>query len=873
MIAIMRRARATTLAALLTVPLAAPGGPPPLAAGVASASRTVLANGAEILVIPQPGVPLVAVVSVIRSGASSEGPGENGISHMLEHLLFNGTDARTQEQLYDDLDRRGIVNNAHTGVDEMTLFMLGPAGETAEMLAAESEMLFRSNFPEAKLAKERGIVLNEIAKDATQEATRFQEALDAILYAGTPCALPVTGTDASIRSLTRDAIVSYHRRHYRPDNLTVLVMGDVTPGDALARARAAFGGIAPAPEPPGGAPPACRPAAAAIGVLHSLKIPGGSRRIALAAEAPSPRDPRHPAASLLAAMIEPGLVDAANGRREGAPGKILDASVELAGSRGGALLEITATLDDALPYDAAMRALTGAVRERLTTPPDPDDLAHRKVADRVTLSLLEEKPHYFGLDRAPTIACCGWQAVVDGPAKIAAVTATDVAAVAASLADSGRWSLFEAGPDVTEGTRPALVPASAPASVRTVLPNGLTVLVRSGQESSVFAAALLTRARSAREPESRGGIADLLHRLAGHATASRSASRLESDLTRIGARVKVTDDPSIPYDDADTTSEFSFMRMETLDEFAPEAIPILAEMVRSPALDTDSIERMRGLQIERARQGAARPGERGRGLLLRALLGKDAPLGRSPFGTEESVKSITAADLDGFRRIYFTPSNLILSVATSLPPEAALDLVRGSFGAMEAGTSGAIAPPATTPAAPSRVEEKLGGAQAYVLEGVLLDPKPAEVPALAAAAAILSKRMGMEIREKKGLAYSLGAGAELFAGHLLFTVRVGTKPEQLDEALAAVDEQIRELATRPPTEDEIASAIRSEGVRILMRGLSRINKAFAAGLDELRAHSAVPAPWRELPTVTPADVAGAAKAYLATEKMTRVILR
>ncbi|HZE88075.1 MAG TPA: pitrilysin family protein, partial [Verrucomicrobiae bacterium] len=282
MTANLRRTRATTLASIAFALVAAPGGAPPLAAGIASAHRTVLANGAEILVIPQPGVPLVAVVSIVRSGASSEAQGENGISHMLEHLLFNGTEIRTQEQLYDDLDRRGIVNNAHTGLDEMTLFMLGPAAETAEMLGTESEMLFRSNFPEEKLEKERGIVLNEIAKDATQEATRFQEALDAALYAGTPCALPVTGTDAGIRALGRAAIVSYHRRHYRPDNLTVLVMGDVPAGDALERARAAFGGIAKAPETPAGDPPQCRPSAGAMGQLRSLRMAGGARRIALA---------------------------------------------------------------------------------------------------------------------------------------------------------------------------------------------------------------------------------------------------------------------------------------------------------------------------------------------------------------------------------------------------------------------------------------------------------------------------------------------------------------------------------------------------------------------------------------------------------------
>jgi predicted Zn-dependent peptidase len=277
--------------------------------------------------------------------------------------------------------------------------------------------------------------------------------------------------------------------------------------------------------------------------------------------------------------------------------------------------------------------------------------------------------------------------------------------------------------------------------------------------------------------------------------------------------VKVTDDPAIPYDDADTTPEYSFIRMETLDEFAPDALSILADMIREPALDSGSLDRMRGLEIARAGQAAARPGERARAMLLRGLLGSGSPLARSPFGSEATLRAITANDLESFRHRYFAPSNLILSIATALPPAGVLAEVKRTLGALETGEPSPISMPPAEPGPPAKVEEKTGAGQAYILEGAILKPAPEEVPRLAAAAAVLSKRMGMELREK-----------------------------------------------------------RTEGVRFLMRGLSRINRAFAAGLDELRATSTLPAPWRDLPSVTPKEVAAAAKAYLSPAAMSRVVL-
>ena len=859
------------------------------AAEISGARRTTLENGVVVVAVPRAGVPLAAAISVVRAGLSDETPDLNGVSHMLEHLLFNGTATRTQEQLYADLDNRGIVHNAQTGIDGTNLFMLGPRDALPAMLDMEADMLFRSSLPAEKLEKERGIVLNEIVRERTREAGRVDEAAAGILYAGTSCAMPILGTETTIRSMTREGIAAYHRARFTPANTTLVLMGDIDPAGALEAARATFGAVPARVD--AGAPPAapCIPASSTAGRVHTRRLDISSRHVVLLAAAPALGEPLHPAAALLAPILEVGLGEAAGRRLPAGSGRLLEASVSIASQRSGGVLEVRSELDPNLDYARAARALLQETAARLKAPVDPSVLQDRKVAERVRLALLEERPHFFAIDRTPLIACCGWQGVAESRARLASVTPLDLARVASAYADLASWSVLYAGPDAdgasttwpdapegSAATKEASLPAGAPIApveIRDLLANGLTLRLKCLPGSGVFGTQVTARERALNEPPGKAGIADLLHRLAGTATRSHDEAALDRALTRIGAALKVTDDPEIPYDDADTGPEFSFLRIETLDEFAEEALSLLAEMIREPTLDAAEVDRQRAVQSSRARQAAQRPSEVARGLLLSALLGPAHPLASPPFGTEDSLSTITPQDLAIFREAYFDPSNLILSVVTSLPPEEISPIVARTFGALEPAGRRAAAPPAPLkPLPPGSLRRPSGAQQAYILQGALLKPDPSEVPAVAAAAAVLSRRISFELREKRGLAYALGAGVEALGDRVLFTVRIGTKHDQVGDALAGIEEILSRMASSPPTAEEIARATRTEGVRILMRATSRANQAAAAGLEELRSGTPGALLWKDLTEPDARAVERAARKHLLARKLTAVVL-
>jgi len=197
-----------------------------LVAAPCAAHEQTLDNGLRVVLIPHHANPMVASAVVVGAGVVDEPQVGSGASHFLEHLLFDGTETRSQRQLYDDADRIGAYNNATTREDH-TLFTLLVAKEHAEAgLALQADMLFHSTIPAESFEKERKIVLEELARDRSDPSYDLETAFRAMAYAGTPIARPVLGTEASLASMTRAQVLAYYNARYVPANMTLVVMGD-----------------------------------------------------------------------------------------------------------------------------------------------------------------------------------------------------------------------------------------------------------------------------------------------------------------------------------------------------------------------------------------------------------------------------------------------------------------------------------------------------------------------------------------------------------------------------------------------------------------------------------------------------------------------
>ncbi|MBZ0267181.1 insulinase family protein [bacterium] len=244
-----RATRLIALAALASVPVLGSGPSGALAAPVRvdeNAWTERLPNGPTLLLIPQRSVPMFSCTVLVPAGSALENERTSGAAHYLEHLLFNGTTTRTREEIYALTDRLGAYNNASTQRERTVFQLLLPSEQWREGLELQSDMILHSVLPESMFEKEKGILLEELAKDLsdpTYEAGRFTSRA---LWGDSSRGLPVLGTEESIRNMDPAAVAAYYHEHYRPNGLTILLMGDFDVAEARDAVVQLYGSSAPA---------------------------------------------------------------------------------------------------------------------------------------------------------------------------------------------------------------------------------------------------------------------------------------------------------------------------------------------------------------------------------------------------------------------------------------------------------------------------------------------------------------------------------------------------------------------------------------------------------------------------------------------------
>ena len=178
-----------------------------------------LENGLEVILMRNPAQPMVGIYTQVKVGSAREDYRTSGMSHMLEHLLFNGSEKYTQEELYDLADRAGAYNNANTTDFYTNYMMVLPAAEIETGLDIQSQMLFHSLIPEDKFAKEKGIVLGEIVQGRDWPGHYAETALRQALFAGSSLELPTVGTRSTIEHMVRDDVYAFYKHWYVPNNM------------------------------------------------------------------------------------------------------------------------------------------------------------------------------------------------------------------------------------------------------------------------------------------------------------------------------------------------------------------------------------------------------------------------------------------------------------------------------------------------------------------------------------------------------------------------------------------------------------------------------------------------------------------------------
>ena len=399
--------------------------------------------------------------------------------------------------------------------------------------------------------------------------------------------------------------------------------------------------------------------------------------------------------------------------------------------------------------------------------------------------------------------------------------------------------------------------------------NGLTVIVKSNPDSKVLGINILGKNRSAMEPEGKTGIADFVNRMLLKGTKTRSAERISEDLYSIGAEVTLVDNPWIPYDDVYTTHSYTFIKFQTIDEFADKGIELLSDIVKNPVFPEEEIGKVRKKMMMVLGRQKGSTHETVRELFYATLFNEHHPYGKPIIGTPRTIGTITRDDLVSFHQKFYSPNNMIVTVVTNSPAEEMMGRIQNAFGDMQRvdfPLPNIVAPPELT--APVKAQNIMEKEQVYIyLGGPLPGIFSADVPALKVMNSILSSRLGLNLREKQGLAYSVGSSVSFDKQFGWFVSSIGTRPQNYEVALKGILAEMRKLKEEEVALQELEKAKNGIWGNMLFYRLSRVNQAYFMSVNEFKevGYDYDDKYIQHIRTVTAEQVKQVAEKYLDTE--------
>jgi zinc protease len=844
---------------------------PAISAAVTSAETKpqvfTFPNGLTLIVEENHSAPVASVQAWCKTGSIHEGKWLGaGLSHILEHMLFKGTTSRAPGVIASQVQDAGGYINAYTSNDRTVYWIDVPAKGADKAVDILADAMMNATLPEAEYNKEQEVIRREFAMgydnpDRTASLLLFRTA-----YHTSPFKEPVIGHLDIYNKLTRQDVLDYYKRRYVPNNLCFVVVGDVNAGqirDQLASffekyPRTALEPVLVAEEPP------------QLGKQEGRDtFPTDLSRMNIAWRAPGATSPDAPAVEVLSAVLASGtssILNAELREKQGLVHQIGGGLYTLSPNEG--LIYIGAIADPAKREQAEKEILAQVAKVAR------DGVTESQLA-KAKKGLLAD--HYHGLATARGRASDygnGW--LITGNAEfgrryleaIEKVTPADIQRVASQyLRDEGLTvtSLDPAGQN--EGKSAQTDSVQTGETSKTVLPNGLTVLIHSDNRLPLVSINALFRGGLLAESHDKNGVSQLLASTITKGTKTRNAQQIAESIEHVGGSIG-----------AGAGNNTFSVSVDVMKGDLALGMEILSDVVANATFPAQEVSRERDSQLAAIKAEDDQITAVARNVLKPRLYGAH-PYGLRSTGSPETVTKLTPDDLKSLRDRIVTGRNGVLSIFGAVDPKAALDLASKDFGSLPAGELLLTTPPVAEPLKQDvKASADLQRQQAVVMRGFLgTSVSSADRPALElieTASSDLGSRFFVRIREKLGLAYFVGASNSTGLAPGAFVFYLGTDPKKVDLASREFNEEIAKLATDGLTQEELdrakakilgAEAIRNQSASAL-GGLSATNEIMGLGYDHQKVRA------EEISKVTLEDIRRVAQKYFRDGKSVEVVV-
>ncbi len=748
--------------------------------------RLLLANGITLIVKADRSAALASVQVWVKTGSQHEGDHLGaGLSHYLEHMLFKGTERRAGREISATVQAHGGYINAYTTFDRTVYYIDLPSEHVDVALDVLADSVLHSTLPADEAAKEKDVILREIAMTRDDPDNRFWEDLFATAFRVHPYRFPIIGHREVFAAVTREDLQAYYKVRYVPENLVVVVVGDVDPAAIRAAVEAKFGR-----ETRRRTVPALVPAEPIqLGRRESHRFEDVElTRAGLAWQIPGLTDSDAPVLDLLAMVLGHGdssiLWQAI--REKARLVHTIDAQSWNPGSVGLFCITYTCDADKRVPAAAAIqRALVAACRRGFTA------AELRKAYRQVVVGEINTRKTMAG-----QASRLGAAEVVVGDLNHSRRYFEQLSAVKpADLVRAIRKYLV---PELT--TSVSLSPAAAsgsggPSTARTVpgrpdfeevrLPNGATLLLQPDRRLPNLHLRLLCLGGPQQERPDRRGSSGLFATLLAKDTRRRSAAQVARYIEEVGGSFH-------PFSGNNSLG----LAAEVLPDALDRALEVLRGGALEPAFRASTFEIEREAQLAELQQDADDVVTFGRKLLRKKFFGTH-PLAVDAQGEPEGVRGTSLADLQALQRRLVAGSNVVLAVAGDFSVRELKPRLKGFLAAVPKGPRQTVSNPGWRPPGAGDFVEKQPREQAVLFQAfpgpALLEPDYFVSEVADELFSGMASRLFERVREERGLAYFVRSSRVVGLDAAMFCFYAGTAPDKVPAVLAEIDGEIARI--------------------------------------------------------------------------------
>ncbi|NKB24291.1 MAG: hypothetical protein GKR87_07950 [Kiritimatiellae bacterium] len=760
--------------------------------------RFVLKNGMVCLIKEDHSAPLAAIQCWVGTGSIHEDEYLGaGLSHYVEHMIFKGTSTRKANDITRDINDAGGMINAYTTHDRTVFYTVIPSARWRVGFDVISDAMMNATFPKKEWEREKDVVTREMSMGRDDPYRVSSKLLYRNAYRVHPLKHPVIGYEDVLNTITHEDLLGFFERHYEPNNMILAMTGDFDSEEVENTIRKTFTSFHRRARPPvvlPEEPPQLTPRfERKTGAYHVSRLHWAYHTVSL-------DHPDAPALDVLAVILGQGRsARLVQHMKEGQ--KIvyhIDAWSSTPKEPG--LFGISATFEP----DKEKEVIASI-----------QQLIHQWKEEPFTAAEIEKAKRAFlvgGLSELQTIrgqasSLASDEFYAGDPnfsirylEKINQVTAQDLEKVIRHYFYKDNRTLVILSPDTnTEKPPKTATETSIPTAKKIELPNQIPLLVRESHRLPFVYFSIALRGGLLSENKENQGITQLMTELLIRGTRTQSSEEIAEKVESVGASISSFAGPN------------SFgVAGKCLSQDKELLANLLTDCLINPSFSDEEIKKQKRVQSSAIQQQKERPMFLAQ-QKLRNTLFPDHPYQWTPLGTAKTLQEITQKNIiDHYKRL-LTSKNMVISIFGDLSEAKAKMLGERIVTQVPTGPAPTLKRTLQKqPTLPTKMEQHAPKEQAIFLAGypsvTVNDPRADGLEIIQTALSGLSSSLGIEIREKRGLVYYVGAYQHIGLDPGMFVFYAGTQEESIPEVDTLIQEEVERIFETGLTEEELDRA-------------------------------------------------------------------